>query len=262
MDDELKPGLYRHYRGGLYTVIGLVTHHETRLPMVLYVSHTFCGMNVRPLHGWEAEDQSACGASHCDDRDGWLDPVDVVGGGSVPRFEYIGPLPSDTPIAERRSTLYAPQDVDYAHEAWGANCGPCALAALVGVPVDAVREYFPGFPDRPHTNPTIMREAIARAGVREREVLLRGPRDFPLHGLAFIQWEGPWTQPGVPARAAYRYTHWIAVHGDDVYDANFDGWCSRANWEATVVPVITRDIKRATGGWFVRMRFELVPVGG
>jgi len=96
--DDFKPGLYKHYRGGLYSAICLVTHHETRHPMVLYVSHTYGGMNVRPLRGWVG------------DGDGWLDEVEVGAGPGesqppyvkmVPRFEFIGDLPSDVKIAER-----------------------------------------------------------------------------------------------------------------------------------------------------------------
>lgn len=121
---EFRPGLYRHYKqGNLYTALCLVTHHETRLPMVLYVSHVYGGFNVRPLYGWEAEDQSACGASQCDDRDGWLDDVvakcscaDALNFGEpapdctpcggrgtviVPRFAFVGDLPSDVPIGKR-----------------------------------------------------------------------------------------------------------------------------------------------------------------
>lgn len=47
----IKPGIYRHYKGGLYTVFGLVTHHETRQRMVLYVSLTTGTFTVRPLVG-------------------------------------------------------------------------------------------------------------------------------------------------------------------------------------------------------------------
>lgn len=95
-DEQFKPGLYRHYKGGLYTAIALVTHHQTRKPMVLYVSHTYGGMNVRPLHGWEG------------DPDGWVDEVDISTldpdlprHPCVLRFTYIGPLPSDTPVTKR-----------------------------------------------------------------------------------------------------------------------------------------------------------------
>jgi hypothetical protein len=85
---NFQPGLYRHYRGGLYTAISLVTHHESGQPMVLYCSHTYGGLRVRPLEGYE------------NDRDGWNVPV-VVDGELVPRFELIGELPSSVPIADR-----------------------------------------------------------------------------------------------------------------------------------------------------------------
>ncbi len=38
------PGRYRHYKGGLYELVGVVRHSETLAPMVLY----------RPLYGESA----------------------------------------------------------------------------------------------------------------------------------------------------------------------------------------------------------------
>ncbi|MFM2275835.1 MAG: hypothetical protein RL211_1707 [Pseudomonadota bacterium] len=46
---ETPPGLYRHYKGNLYEVIGTVRHSETLEPMTLY--RTLYGENglwVRP----------------------------------------------------------------------------------------------------------------------------------------------------------------------------------------------------------------------
>jgi hypothetical protein len=86
--DGFKPGLYRHYKGGLYSALFLVTHHETREPMVVYVSHTYGGLNVRPLKPTKS------------DLDSWTDWV-TTDEGVVPRFEFIGELPSDVPISER-----------------------------------------------------------------------------------------------------------------------------------------------------------------
>ncbi len=104
--DDVRPGLWRHYKGGLYTVLGTVTHHETRKPMVLYISHTYGGANVRPVRGWEGDFE--CDSGCCQDMDGWLDPVLVrasmsanVPDETVTRFVYVGELPSDTPIKER-----------------------------------------------------------------------------------------------------------------------------------------------------------------
>lgn len=94
--DRFKPGLYRHRKtGGLYTAIGLVTHHEKRLPMVKYVSHTYGGENVRPLVGWIG------------DPDGWLDEVQVDGKWG-PRFEFVGDLPSDVCISTRAAQPVTP----------------------------------------------------------------------------------------------------------------------------------------------------------
>lgn len=87
---NFKPGLFRHYKGGLYTALFLITHHEKRMPIVVYVSHTYGGANGRPLVGW------------AEDPDGWTDFVSPPdGGAAVRRFTFVGKLPSDTPIGER-----------------------------------------------------------------------------------------------------------------------------------------------------------------
>lgn len=83
---DFRPGLYRHYKGGLYSALFLVTHHETREPMVVYTSHTYGGLNVRPLTGWQG------------DWDGWSDWLPEH---HQHRFEFVGDLPSDVPISER-----------------------------------------------------------------------------------------------------------------------------------------------------------------
>ena len=66
------PGLYRHYKGGEYDVLGSVLHSETEERLVLY----------RPRYG---------------ERELWVRPVAmfredvVVDGKSCPRFAWIGP---------------------------------------------------------------------------------------------------------------------------------------------------------------------------
>ncbi len=46
---DIPTGTYRHYRGGLYEVIGVATHSETEEPLVVYraLYGTF-GLWVRP----------------------------------------------------------------------------------------------------------------------------------------------------------------------------------------------------------------------
>ena len=46
---EIPPGRYRHYKGGLYEVIGTVRHSETLEPMTLYRAlYGQRGLWVRP----------------------------------------------------------------------------------------------------------------------------------------------------------------------------------------------------------------------
>mgnify|MGYP000852714745 CR=1 FL=1 len=45
----IAPGLYRHFKGGLYEVIGLATHSETREQLVVYrACYGEKGLWVRP----------------------------------------------------------------------------------------------------------------------------------------------------------------------------------------------------------------------
>lgn len=47
---ELKPGRYRHFKGGEYTVHGVATHSETGEQLVVYTPlYGAGGMWVRPL---------------------------------------------------------------------------------------------------------------------------------------------------------------------------------------------------------------------
>ena len=43
---------YRHYKGGLYTVILMATHTETGESMVVYSSNLFGSNYSRPLSSW------------------------------------------------------------------------------------------------------------------------------------------------------------------------------------------------------------------
>ena len=49
LDHRVPPGLYRHYKGGLYEVIDTVRHSETLESMTLYRAlYGECGLWVRP----------------------------------------------------------------------------------------------------------------------------------------------------------------------------------------------------------------------
>lgn len=68
-------GIYRHYKGGFYQVLGVAAHSETDERLVVYVSlnTTLPGprLCVRPLSMWNQL-------------------VDKGGGERVSRFTYIG----------------------------------------------------------------------------------------------------------------------------------------------------------------------------
>lgn len=46
--DTVKPGIYRHYKGGMYEVLGEATHTETRDTCVVYRHIESGEMYVRP----------------------------------------------------------------------------------------------------------------------------------------------------------------------------------------------------------------------
>ncbi|UOO76251.1 DUF1653 domain-containing protein [Neisseria sp. Dent CA1/247] len=49
MNIAVKPGIYRHYKGNLYEVIGVASHSETEEPMVVYRAlYGSYGLWVRP----------------------------------------------------------------------------------------------------------------------------------------------------------------------------------------------------------------------
>lgn len=50
---ELKPGKYRHFKGGEYRLIGIASHSETLEPMVVYQAlYGEQGLWVRPASMW------------------------------------------------------------------------------------------------------------------------------------------------------------------------------------------------------------------
>lgn len=53
---DIKPGKYRHYKGGEYEVLGMATHSETLEPMVVYRAlYGEYGLWVRPAHMWSEQ---------------------------------------------------------------------------------------------------------------------------------------------------------------------------------------------------------------
>ncbi len=161
---------------------------------------------------------------------------------------------------------FSEQELLEAYRAWGCNCGPAALAAMLSLKPNNVRGCLPGFDQKRYTNPTMMGEALKRLGVKMEPA--GDAQKLTHYGICRIQWEGPWTRPEANPRWAYTRTHWIGamVHplqpgwpGESqwVYDVNA-GWQTINEWEHTAVPEIISEYKGATGGWWPTHRWELI----
>jgi len=171
-----------------------------------------------------------------------------------------------------RGPRFTEADAQCAFDAWGCNCGPSALAVVMGMRLDEVRPHLKGFDEKRYTNPLMMYDALRSIGRPWRRLNVRsvapGLRDrwfWPCFGLSRIQWEGPWTEPGVPIQARYRKTHWVGVmranRGVGIWDINAmnngSGWCSLEDWTRVLVPAITAQYKRASGAWHITHSIEV-----
>lgn len=179
--------------------------------------------------------------------------------------------------------LYHPPDVDQASEAWGANCGPCALAVALGLAVGDVRDAVSDVPAqsllfgrpapifRGYMSITHMREASETM----RRPVMRTEGDIsPLHIrrwmneenaaefsswrgariIACVQWGGPWSG----TRGASVYRHWVVFRygyvGDigpvHVYDVNAKHRVEQTTTHGTEDPPrVSKEIITRGGGW-------------
>lgn len=115
--EPLRLGNYQHYKGGLYTAIAIVKHHETQQDMVLYLSHQTGTLTVRPL-----EKMEIVGGV---DADAWSDSIDE-GHGAVPRFRYIGPEQINTPMTFTARTV---SGLEHTQTCAAPGGGPCTCGA-------------------------------------------------------------------------------------------------------------------------------------
>lgn len=149
--------------------------------------------------------------------------------------------------------LFGSDDCRKAHDDWGCNCGPAALAFALGKTLDEIRPFLGPFEDRRYMNITNMRNSISDAGGR----VTREYKGWPPVGVGLVrvQWGGPWIIDGKPARWAATATHWVATYRDPqswlyVFDVN-GGLKLADQWEKEIVPLIVASIKRADGRWTI-----------
>ena len=165
------------------------------------------------------------------------------------------------------TVFFSSDEADAAGDEWGFNCGPCSICVVAGLTPAELRPHLQthfNWDAKRYTNPTMMLEVLKYLGVKwqKRPDLL-----WPDFGLVRVQWAGPWTKPGVPIRARYRHTHWVAscVRGkrpDGVFDVNAMKWIGFEDWAATLVPWLLRECEpKASGEWWVTHSLEVGPDG-
>jgi hypothetical protein len=166
------------------------------------------------------------------------------------------------------------KDAEDAGEAWNFNCGPAAIAMVSGLKPEELRPHLGDFERKGYTNPTLMFECLNRLKVRwTPRKAGRGTLAFPdgldawpSFGLVRVQWEGPWTAPGVPIRVRYLHTHWIGcsrVPGDEpaIFDVNamaVGGWIPLSMWREKLVPWLLEHCEpKANGKWHLTHVLEV-----
>lgn len=160
---------------------------------------------------------------------------------------------------------FSPEDADRAFDEWGANCGPGAIAAICGLSLDELRPFMADFEKKGYTNPTLMWTVLKALRV-EYSLERMDPLWFPTYGLARVQWEGPWTAPGVPIPVRYRHTHWVgSALGSEwgIFDlnciSNGSGWVSLSDWREIVVPAILKECEPGASGEWHLTHAVLIP---
>ncbi len=178
--------------------------------------------------------------------------------------------------ADLKALRFTQKEAESAFDTWGFNCGPAAVAAICGLSLDELRPYLGDFEQKRYTNPTLMRQILKNVGASiiefgrlnwRFEMQRTGRAPWPGYGLARVQWEGPWTVPGVPIAARYRQTHWVgacSLNPDDVgiWDVNCmnngSGWVSLEEWTSILVPWLLKECHpRASGKWHLTHVIEI-----
>ena len=160
------------------------------------------------------------------------------------------------------SSPFTSKELEDAREQWDCNCGPAALACMLGLKPNDVRDRIPGFLEKRFTNPTMMQEAVRSFGLRLEKIR----NEETLHyGICRIQFDGPWCHPGVPPGAAYQRTHWIGALWDPgspgekqwVYDVN-SGWETLDVWSLGTARELAACHRRGNGKFFPTHKWELI----
>lgn len=186
-----------------------------------------------------------------------------------------------TSVDVKLSVPFNLEDAQRAGDDWGLNCGPAAVAAVCGLTLEQVRPLLGDFEKKRYTNPALMWQILRATGRHWKKNTLQqcssehqGSLAFPQYGLARVQWEGPWTAPGVPMRVRYRHTHWVGGALIDprdwttpgweeprIFDVNcmcVGGWVPFSEWSESVVPWLLKECEpKANGRWHLTHVVEI-----
>jgi len=150
-----------------------------------------------------------------------------------------------------------------AGDAWGFNCGPGALCALLNMTPAEMRPHLGDFERKGYIGPTSMRQILDGMHIAYWWQVV--PETYPPvnlwpdNSLIRVQWAGPWTKPQVPMVARYGHTHWIACRHvgtaeNEVFDINATcagGWMPVSEWTEQLVPWLLKQCEpKATGEWW------------
>lgn len=140
-----------------------------------------------------------------------------------------------------------------AQKAWGANCGPHALAAACEVDLKTVEKAVAPF--KGWMSPSQMEGALNRLGrhfQKNGNLFTKEPKA----GILRVQWHGPWLKNPNPA-ASYKHTHWVACRQGHIHDTVIDGawgqWMPIKDW----IPKMESYSKREYAGWHFTHWFRL-----
>src|SRR5882672_1621758 len=137
-----------------------------------------------------------------------------------------------------------PSDLEQAADEWNANCGPGALAAILDLSLAETKPLLRRFEHCGCMNITDVLNALTAA----QRTFTSRLKARPAYGLIFIQWGG---HSHKPARAQYRFTHWIAVDGESIFDVNLPELVTWNDWCATV-PRLMQEEGHSDGTFFIR----------
>ena len=161
------------------------------------------------------------------------------------------------------------EDANRAQEEWGANCGPGAVALMLGWTLDEIRPYMGDFEKKTlHQHHAHAPGAGQyRRHLEQGQTKVNPDNGWPEFGLVRIQWHGPWMNHWAGKQ---RHTHWVGAATcqstgtvlvfdiNTLSEINETGGCTLDRWRMSIVPWILQHCEpKADGKWSITHAIEL-----